>query len=94
MKGTVTALDKDGNVLLIGQFFDLNSRKALEIAIRTLYGIHVYATTIAPTDSQTDYMAEPVGQGENDYWLPTIHDDDSDSGDAHSKIVYFNNGVS
>jgi hypothetical protein len=87
MEGTVTAMDKDGNVLLIGRFFDLNGRKALEISIRTLYGIQVYATAITPADEQEDNLVEPMGQSENDYWLPPVSGSDNDDTAILRKVI-------
>lgn len=87
MEGTVTAMDKDGNVLLIGRFFDLNSRKALEQSIRVLYGIQVFSTTIAPYDKQEDNVVEPVDQGENDYWLPSVSGSDHNDTAILRKVI-------
>ena len=87
MGGTITAMDKDGNVLLIGRFFDLNSRKALEISIRVLYGIQVFSTTITPADEQEDTLVEPLGQSENDYWLPSVSGGDCDDTAILRKII-------
>lgn len=87
MEGTVTAMDKEGNVLLIGRFFDLNGRKALEISIRTLYGIQVYSTTITPADEQKDNVVEPMGQSENDYWLPSVSGGDHNDTAILRKVI-------
>lgn len=87
MEGTITAKDKDGNVLLKAVFSDIMSRKALELFIRSLYGIQLYTTTITPEDQQEDTMVEPVDQTENDYWLPSVSGGDTNDTEILRKVI-------
>lgn len=85
--GTVTGRDREGNVLLVGKFSDLASRKAIEIFIKALYGIQHYSTTITPSVEAEADMGKPVRLGENDYWLPDISDGSMDGGEILRKVI-------